>query len=65
MGVYMKTHIHTCLCSGHVLEQKQPDRTQALNLSDGRQESPMEHKSPGEAKPSQLECTVANKEQSA
>lgn len=45
LGVHMKTHTH--MCPGHVLEQKHPDRTQALNLSGGRQEFPMEHKAPG------------------
>lgn len=47
VSVYMKLQIHICLCPGPVLEQKHPDRTQALNLSGGRQEYPMEQKAPG------------------
>lgn len=35
---------HMCVCPGPVLKQKHPDRTQALHLSGGRQEFPMEHK---------------------
>lgn len=67
VGVYMKTHIHICLCPGHILEQKQPDRAQALNLSGGDRSFQWNTNllEPWEAKPSQLEHTVANKEQSA
>lgn len=43
VGVCMKTLTHVRLYPGHVLEQKHPDRTQALELSGCRQGFPMEH----------------------